>query len=168
MDALFDSDQAGAGAAARGGTQSGGGAGADVGSGGEKVDGGGASAAVAVAQAVIDSPVFQARAQRGNARGLPEQAVTRAVLACLLERGGRAHTDVLAQAVGIPAARRRNLLAALARALNLDGYQVIFVDPDGVTVVLDEALLREQFGVASGDGTTEGSTGRGTNGPGGR
>ena len=159
MDALFEATPTGAGAAAPGGAQAGDGAGPDAGAGG-----GGAAAAVAAAQAVIDSPVFQARTPRGNARGLPEQAVTRAVLACLLERGGRAHTDVVAQAAGLPGKRMPRVLAALTRALNLDGYQVISMDPDGVTVVLDEPLLREQFGVAA-DG---GSGGRGTTGPGSR
>ena len=149
MDALFEAAPGGVGAAAQSGAQAGdapGGVGADA-----------PAAAVASAQAVIDSPVFRARSQGRTARGLPEQSVTRAVLACLLERGGRAHTDVLAQAAGIPVVRMRNLLAALTRALNLDGYQVIFVDPDGVTVVLDVALLREQFGVAADGGSGGGS-----------
>ena len=33
------------------------------------------------------------------------------------------------------------------RLLNVEGYPVLRVDADGSTVVLDEALLREQFGV---------------------
>ena len=37
------------------------------------------------------------------------------------------------------------LLATLRRVLNVDGYPVIELDPDGVTVVLDRELLREQF-----------------------
>jgi hypothetical protein len=32
--------------------------------------------------------------------------------------------------------------------LNVDGYAVLMHDPDGVTVVLDEPLLREQFGLS--------------------
>jgi len=35
----------------------------------------------------------------------------------------------------------------LQRVLNVEGYQVLGLDPDGSTAVLDEDLLREQFGV---------------------
>ena len=33
------------------------------------------------------------------------------------------------------------------RLLNVEGYPVLRVDADGATVILDEALLREQFGI---------------------
>jgi len=36
-------------------------------------------------------------------------------------------------------------MAALKRLLNIEGYAVVSLDPDGATVVLDVALLREQF-----------------------
>jgi hypothetical protein len=37
------------------------------------------------------------------------------------------------------------VLSALQRLLNVDGYEVVGYDPDGVTVVLDRTLLQEQF-----------------------
>ena len=152
MDALFDTSSVETGAGMPGGAEVPGAAADDA-----------AAAAIGVAQEVMDSPTYRTRVQGRNARGLPDDAVMRAALACLLERGGRAHKDVLARAAGLPVTRMPGLLAALTRALNLDGYQAISVDPDGVTVVLDEPLLREQFGVADvADGN------RGTTGPGGR
>ncbi len=45
--------------------------------------------------------------------------------------------------LGVPAAALP--LATLGRVLNVEGYQVIWLDADGQTVRLDEALLREQF-----------------------
>ena len=41
----------------------------------------------------------------------------------------------------------RGAFAVLQRVLNVEGYQVLGLDPDGSTAVLDEDLLREQFGV---------------------
>ena len=35
----------------------------------------------------------------------------------------------------------------MKRLLNVDGYEVLTLDGDGVTYRLDEALLREQFGL---------------------
>jgi hypothetical protein len=35
------------------------------------------------------------------------------------------------------------------RLLNVEGYPVLRVDADGATLILDEVLLREQFGVVS-------------------
>ena len=43
------------------------------------------------------------------------------------------------------AAARRDPARAL---LNVEGYAVILHDADGVTVVLDEPPLREQFGIS--------------------
>ena len=55
------------------------------------------------------------------------------------------HRDSVASAAGIPAARMTGVLSALRRQLNLEGYEIISIDPDQVTVLLDTALLRVQF-----------------------
>jgi hypothetical protein len=47
-----------------------------------------------------------------------------------------------------PPALRGAVLHA-QRLLNVEGYPVLSFDVDGATVVLDEALLREQFEVSS-------------------
>lgn len=40
-------------------------------------------------------------------------------------------------------------LAALRRLLNVEGYQVLTQDSDGVTVVLDIGLMTEQFSLGA-------------------
>jgi hypothetical protein len=40
-------------------------------------------------------------------------------------------------------------LPIMQRVLNVEGYQVLSMDVDGVTMVLDRALLAEQFGLES-------------------
>lgn len=95
--------------------------------------------------ALLGSPVYAAQRSRAGARGaLPDERV-HALLTALVAHGGRAHRDTLAAAAGVPALRIDSTLAALRRVLNVEGYEVISVDPDRVTVVLDEGLLRDQF-----------------------
>ena len=47
-----------------------------------------------------------------------------------------------------PVALRGAILHA-QRLLNVEGYAVLRIDADGATVILDEPLLREQFGLGS-------------------
>ena len=47
---------------------------------------------------------------------------------------------------GLPVTLRGAVLHA-QRLLNVEGYPVLRVDADGATVILDEVLLREQFGI---------------------
>ena len=69
------------------------------------------------------------------------------MLRALVDRGGRAHQDTVAAAAGIPTADVGQVFAAVRRLLNVDGYGVIEPDTDGVTLRLDERLMREQFDV---------------------
>jgi hypothetical protein len=71
-----------------------------------------------------------------------------AVLRALLGAGGRLPEDALAGVTEIPVHRLRGTMTALQRLLNVEGYEVVGYDPDGVTVVLDLPLLREQFELA--------------------
>jgi hypothetical protein len=41
--------------------------------------------------------------------------------------------------------RLRGAIAQVQRLLNVEGYAVLRVDADGVTLILDVPLLREQF-----------------------
>jgi hypothetical protein len=47
----------------------------------------------------------------------------------------------------VPVGRLPMALAGLRRLLNVEGYQVVSMDADGRTIVLDEPLWRTQFGV---------------------
>ena len=88
--------------------------------------------------------VYRVQRRRAGRHALAHQEVV-ASLTALLDRGGRAHRDTLAIALGVPASSVTTMLAALTRLMNVDGYPVVSMDPDGVTVRLDEPLLRDQF-----------------------
>jgi hypothetical protein len=93
------------------------------------------------------SPLFVERMER-VLRQLKISEVLGAV-GCLSEAGGRAHRDVVARAAGLPAVRMPRALPIMQRVLNVEGYQVLSMDVDGVTMVLDRGLLAEQFGLDS-------------------
>ena len=119
-------------------------------------DGGveGALAAAIVASLVdrlTSSEIYRHQRTRAGRHALADTQVA-AALATLLDGAGRVHRDTLASALDIPATSFGNVLAALGRLLNVDSYPVIALDPDGVTVRLDETLLREQFELGSARG----------------
>lgn len=103
---------------------------------------------VGLASRLIASPTYLAR--RGIAGRHPvDDRVAAAVTAALIAGGGRAHQDTLASQAGVAAHAFSGLLAALRRVLNVDGYPVIDIDADRVTVTLDVQLLRDQFELGS-------------------
>jgi len=110
---------------------------------------GGAPDAVAPARAtglVADfeaSEVLAAQRRRAGRHALPQEVVS-AVVATLLG-DGRAHRDTVARALGVPAGSFVSTFAALGRLLNVEGYPVVSLDPDGVTVRFDRELFTEQF-----------------------
>ena len=96
--------------------------------------------------AFLTSPVYaRMRAAAGRA-ALHDTAVTTA-LRVMLNGGGRAPADEVAAALGVPTPRLGMALSNLRRLLNVEGYPVVGMDADGRTVVLDEALWRQQFGL---------------------
>lgn len=100
------------------------------------------SAPVDLASQLAASPVLaEQRARAGRAAPAAEQVA--AVVRVLLAGEGRAHRDTVAGVLGVPSAALP--MSTLGRVLNVEGYQVIWLDADGQTVRLDEALLREQF-----------------------
>jgi len=99
-----------------------------------------------VVEALLASPGYEEQRARAGRRALPPSLFA-AVLTSLVERGGRAHRDTVAAAGGVAAAAFDGTLAALKRLLNVEGYAVVSLDADGVTVVLDVPMLREQFGL---------------------
>ncbi|MEU3458035.1 hypothetical protein ABZ671_31255 [Micromonospora sp. NPDC006766] len=66
-------------------------------------------------------------------------------MAALLDGGDRAAPDTLAARAGVPAYRIHGTMTALRRLLQVEGYPVITMDPDGRTIHLNRALLIEQF-----------------------
>lgn len=96
--------------------------------------------------ALLASAVYAAQRERAGRRAVHDEVVA-AVLRTLLSHGGRAHQDTVAAAAGIPAATLVPTLAAIRRVLNVEGYEVLSADTDRVTVVLDRAMLADQFDV---------------------
>lgn len=68
------------------------------------------------------------------------------VLRTLVPRNGRAHIDTVAAAAGMSATSFGQGLAVVKRVLNVEGYDILSVDSDGVTLRLDLDLLKDQFG----------------------
>jgi hypothetical protein len=98
----------------------------------------------ALVGALLASDVYRQR--RGTRAPLPDARVA-ALLGALLGGGGRATLDSLAVQAGIPVHRIGGTVTALRRLLQVEGYPVLVLDPDGQTVKLDVALLVEQFGL---------------------
>jgi hypothetical protein len=92
--------------------------------------------------ALLASPIYAER--KGTRAPLPDERVA-ALLGVLLQRGGRATLDTLAANAGIPAHRISGVVTALRKLLQVEGYPVIEIDPDGRTVHLSVPLLTDQF-----------------------
>ena len=102
----------------------------------------------ALVTALLDSETYQAQLD-GLARK-PQQEPVHKALAALLDAGGTLPVTALAQRAGMPTTRGDGFAAVLRQLLNYDGVQVLETLPDGRTLRLHEALLREQFALRAG------------------
>ncbi|MFJ2647150.1 BREX-2 system phosphatase PglZ [Streptomyces sp. NPDC087420] len=98
--------------------------------------------------ALLDSETYQAQLE-GLARK-PQQEQVHKALAALLDAGGTLPVTALAQRAGMPTTRADGFAAVLRQLLNYDGVQVLETLPDGRTLRVHEALLREQFALRAG------------------
>jgi hypothetical protein len=100
--------------------------------------------------ALLAAPQYQRNRQLKLAGQptLPDDRVA-ALLAVLLAAGGRRRMDALAADAGVPAQRIAGTVTMLRRLLSVEGYQSVTVDSDGQTVLLDERMLRDQFGLGA-------------------
>jgi hypothetical protein len=90
------------------------------------------------------------RAQLGGLARKPQEEQVHKALAALLDAGGTLPVTALAQRAGMPVTRGDGFAAVLRQLLNYDGVQVLETLPDGRTLRLHEALLREQFALVAG------------------
>ncbi|MET8114924.1 BREX-2 system phosphatase PglZ [Streptomyces prasinus] len=97
---------------------------------------------------LLDSETYQA--QLGGLARKPQQEQVHKALAALLDAGGTLPVTALAQRAGMPVTRSDGFAAVLRQLLNYDGVQVLETLPDGRTLRLHEALLREQFALGAG------------------
>jgi hypothetical protein len=84
-------------------------------------------------------------AQRNVGRTRLDDDRVAALLTVLLAGAGRASMETLAADAAVPAHRISNTITALRKLLQVEGYAVLELDPDGTTVKLDVKLLAEQF-----------------------
>lgn len=101
-------------------------------------------AAELLAERVTASPAYAAQRQ-GARRLVVTDHQVRGLLAAAVRAGGRLPTESAATALDTPVNLLRGAIVQIQSLLNLDGYGVVTWDADGVTLVLDQGLLREQF-----------------------
>ncbi|MGB2567452.1 BREX-2 system phosphatase PglZ [Micromonospora citrea] len=104
-----------------------------------------ADPATALVDALLASPVYVDR--RDTRAPLADERVA-AMVATLIAGNGRATLETLATRAGVPVHRVSGTFTALRRLLQVEGYPVLSLDPDGQTAKLDIALMIEQFGLA--------------------
>jgi len=96
---------------------------------------------------LIQSEPYSAQ-RRLAGRGAPADEQLRALLVALTARGGRLSQAGLAQTLRVSALRISGLISAARRILNLDQAQVLSIA--GEEILLDERLLKTQFGLGDG------------------
>ncbi|MFD7603147.1 BREX-2 system phosphatase PglZ [Streptomyces mirabilis] len=97
---------------------------------------------------LLDCETYQGQLDGLARKPQPEQV--HKALTALLDAGGTLPVTALAQRAGMPTTRGDGFAAVLRQLLNYDGVQVLEILPDGRTLRLHEALLREQFALGQG------------------
>ena len=105
-----------------------------------------AGAAGRLASAVVRSATYAAQKRLAGRVSTTDEHV-RSLLTSLLAGGNRLTPGIAATALEVPVQALRGAVAHVQRLLNVEGYAVLRRDADGETLILDEALLREQFEV---------------------
>ena len=102
-----------------------------------------------LAAAVTGSAAYKAARRLGARVAVSDEQVTNLLAVLLAAPEGRITPVQAAAGLAVAPAGLRGAILHAQRLLNVEGYPVLRVDADGATVVLDEALLREQFGLRS-------------------
>ena len=97
---------------------------------------------------VIASSTYADQRRMAGRVSLLDGQVRRLLDALLAAPAHRLPQTLAASALGVAPLAMRGALPQAQRLLNIEGYPVLDLDVDGSTVVLDEALLREQFEVS--------------------
>jgi hypothetical protein len=99
-----------------------------------------------VADAVLRSPAWAGQRKIAGRVSVSDDRVAALLGALLAAPGGRLDPARAAAALQVAPGALRGAILHAQRLLNVEGYPVLRVDADGATVILDEGLLREQFG----------------------
>jgi len=106
-----------------------------------------ATPASPAAAAVLKSAAFAAQKKIAGRVSVTDDQIRGLLDALLAAPGGRLVPAAAATALAVSPVLLRGAVLHAQRLLNADGYPVLRVDADGATVILDEGLLREQFGI---------------------
>lgn len=98
-------------------------------------------------RAVVASSTFAEQRKRAQRLPVTDEQVANLLRALLSAPAHRLDPDSAASALGVAAVQLILALPGLQRLLNVEQYPVLRRDPDGSTIVLDEDMLRDQFGV---------------------
>lgn len=102
-----------------------------------------------LAAKVLASTTFAEQRKRAQRVTLSDQQVGSLLRHLIASPGNRIDQATAAIALGVPLVSLSGALPMAQRLLNVEQYPVVDRDPDGVTVVLDLDLLKEQFGVGA-------------------
>ncbi len=97
--------------------------------------------------AVLKSAAYAAQKKVAGRVSLTDDQVRGLLDALMAAPGHRLVPARAAAALAVSTVMLRGAVLHVQRLLNVEGYPVLRVDADGGTVILDEALLREQFGI---------------------
>jgi hypothetical protein len=109
--------------------------------------GGNVTALHPVPVVVLKSAVYAAQKKIAGRVSVTDDQIGRLLDALLAAPGNRLVPARAATALAVPTVTLRGAVLHAQRLLNVEGYPVLRIDADGSTVLLDEALLREQFGI---------------------
>ncbi len=96
---------------------------------------------------VISSVVYAAQRKISGRLSVSDDKVADLLTALLDAPDLRLSPAQSALVLAVPQQSLRGATLHVQRLLNIEGYPVLRIDADGATVILDESLLREQFGL---------------------
>ena len=106
-----------------------------------------ATPASSASAAVLKSAAYAAQKKIAGRVSVTDEQIRGLLDALLGAPGHRLVPALAATALAVSPVMLRGAVLHAQRLLNVEGYPVLRVDADGATVILDEALLREQFGI---------------------
>jgi hypothetical protein len=96
---------------------------------------------------VLRSAAYAAQKKVAGRVSVTDEQIRGLLDALLAAADHRLVPALAATALAVSPVLLRGAVLHAQRLLNVEGYPVLRVDADGATVILDEVLLREQFGV---------------------
>jgi hypothetical protein len=100
-----------------------------------------------VPAAVLRSAAYAMQKKIAGRLSVTDDQMRRLLDALMHAPGQRLVPALAATALAVSPVTLRGAVLHAQRLLNVEGYPVLRIDADGATVILDEALLREQFGI---------------------